>query len=65
METKEHEFFSLVADNLMSKNPKIINQNEKLTVANELMSNSKINSLIVTDDNNILVGIVQVYDLGL
>ena len=65
METKEHEFFSLVADNLMSENPKTINQNEKLTVANELMGNSKINSLIVTDDNDILVGIVQLYDLGL
>jgi len=65
METKENKFFSLVSNDLMSQNPKTINQNEKLTVANELMSNSKINSLIVADDKNRLVGIVQLYDLGL
>jgi len=65
METKESEFFTLVASDLMSLTPKTIKQNEKLTVANELMSSAKINSLVVTNDNNALVGIVQLYDLGI
>ena len=64
METSEESFFSLKASDLMSKNPKSINSNEKLIVASELMSKAKINSLIVSDDNK-LVGIIQMYDLGL
>lgn len=64
METNEENFFSLKASDLMSKNPKSINSNEKLIVASELMSDVKINSLIVSDDNK-LVGIIQMYDLGI
>lgn len=64
METNEENFFSLKASDLMSENPKSINSNEKLIVASELMSNAKINSLIVLDDNK-LVGIMQMYDLGI
>ena len=63
METKEDKFFSLTAKDLMSENPKIINQNEKLTVANELMNSEKISSLIVVNDQSRFVGIVQLYDL--
>ena len=64
METNEENFFSLQAVNLMSKNPKTIKSNEKLVVASDMMSEAKINSLIVSDDNK-LVGIIQMYDLGL
>ena len=64
METNEENFFSLTASNLMSKNPKTINSNEKLVVARDMMSEAKINSLIVSDDNK-LIGIIQMYDLGL
>jgi arabinose-5-phosphate isomerase len=64
METNEENFFSLTASNLMSKNPKTINSNEKLVVASDMMSEAKINSLIVSDDNK-LIGIIQMYDLGL
>lgn len=65
METKENEFFSLKAKDLMSKNPKIIKQNEKLIEASNIMNNTKINSLVVVDDTENLVGIVQMYDLGI
>lgn len=64
METNEENFFSLNAFDLMSRSPKTINSNEKLVVASSIMSKSKINSLLVLDDNR-LVGIIQMYDLGL
>lgn len=65
MEYNEEKFFSLKALDLMSSNPKMINKNEKLTIASELMNSSKVNSLLVVDDTGTLVGIVQMYDLGL
>lgn len=65
METKEDEFFTLKAKDLMSINPKLIMSNEKLIKASEIMSESKINSLVVVDENRALVGIVQMYDLGI
>ena len=65
MGNRESDFFDLLAKDIMSKNPKTIKQDEKLTTANEIMNNLKVNSLIVVDDNNLLSGVVQVYDLGL
>jgi arabinose-5-phosphate isomerase len=65
MEINEDKFFSLKAKDIVSKNPKVIKSNEKLIKASEIMSESKINSLVVIDENNKLIGIVQTYDLGL
>jgi arabinose-5-phosphate isomerase len=65
MESKENIFFTLKAEDLMSKNPKLIKLNEKLVVASEIMSTSKINSLLVVNDSDALVGVVQMYDLGI
>lgn len=65
MEHNEDKFFSLKANDLMSQNPKIISKDEKLTIASELMNSSKVNSLLVTDSDNKLLGIVQMYDLGI
>ncbi|NVJ54168.1 MAG: KpsF/GutQ family sugar-phosphate isomerase [Campylobacteraceae bacterium] len=62
MENNEEEFFSLKANNLMSSNPKVIEKDEKLTTASALMNTYKVNSLLVVDENNILTGIVQIYD---
>lgn len=63
MESKEESFFTLKASDMMSTSPKTINKNEKLVVANDVMSSNKINSLLVVDDTNKLCGIVQLYDL--
>jgi len=60
----ENKFFQLKANDLMTKNPKVINHDAKLTQAQELMTQNKVNSLLVKKDNS-LVGIVQIYDLGL
>jgi len=65
METNEEIFFDLKPSDLMSKNPKIIQSNEKLVKASELMTENKINSLLVINQDNEFVGVVQMYDLGI
>jgi len=64
MQESQDTFFSLKALDLMSKNPKMVNRQEKLTVAQTLMTQSKVNSLLVVE-NSKLVGVIQIYDLGL
>ena len=65
MEYNEERFFSLKASDLMSHSPKTISKSEKLITANQLMNTSKVNSLLVVDKLGALVGIVQMYDLGI
>lgn len=65
MESKEKEFFGLLAKDLMSLNPKVIDESEKLITASAIMSENKINSLLVVNAMNDFVGVVQMYDLGL
>ena len=65
MESREKEFFDLFAKDLMSLDPKLIDANEKLITASSMMSENKINSLLVVNTNNDFVGVVQMYDLGL
>jgi len=64
MEEFEDSFFRLNAKDLMSKNPKRVEKREKLLKAQELMNKFKVNSLLVVEDN-LLCGVVQIYDLAL
>jgi len=64
MEHSQEYFFELSASKLMSKNPKTINAKAKLTMAQKLMTQSKVNSLLVVEDSH-LIGVVQIYDLGI
>ena len=48
----------------MSNHPKLIYESDKLISASNIMSQHKINSLLVVNETNDLVGVVQVYDLG-
>ena len=64
MENSEKEFFQLKAENIMSLNPKIVFENEKIEISLNIMNENKINSLLVVDDKHRLVGITQMYDLG-
>jgi CBS domain-containing protein len=50
-------------EQVMSKPPITINQNEKITDASDLMIKHKIDRLIVVDDNNKTVGIVTREDV--
>jgi arabinose-5-phosphate isomerase len=64
MESLEEKFFKLTTEELMSKNPKSIDKKEKLTKAQTLMTELKVNSLLVVD-KKYFVGVVQIYDLGI
>jgi len=63
MESQEERFFSLKASDLMTQNPKTISPKAKLTQAQDMMAKYKVNSLLVAEDKK-LVGVVQIYDLG-
>lgn len=63
MEDNQEGFFALKASDLMSRNPKSIERHAKLTMAQKLMTDLKVNSLLVTQEHK-LVGVVQIYDIG-
>jgi len=63
MESNQDDFFALKAASLMTKNPKTIEGKEKLAVAQKLMTELKVNSLLVVEEES-LVGVVQIYDIG-
>ncbi len=64
MESSKENFFELSAKELMSRKPKTIEGKEKLTMAQKLMTESKVNSLLVVEKGT-FVGVVQIYDLGI
>jgi len=65
MESQEEKFFKLEAKDIMTKSGKMIQEDGKLIEASNIMSQNKINSLIVVNKNDELSGIVQMYDLGI
>lgn len=65
MERRESEFFSIRAMDIATLNPKTIGPDEKLIAAEKKMTQHKINSLLVTDDEGKLVGVIQIYDIKL
>ncbi len=64
MEKQKEDFFALQAKDLMSQNPKTIPHDATLHQAGQMMEEKKINALLVVQ-NDRLVGIVQIYDLGI
>ncbi|WP_428241838.1 KpsF/GutQ family sugar-phosphate isomerase [Gynuella sp.] len=54
---------ALLASEVMTSNPKTINENERFAVAEEHMNQNKINALVVANDEGIVTGILQIYDL--
>lgn len=65
MESNQKNFFSLSAGDLMSKKPKTVSLDTSLVKANKMMNKYKVNSLLVLDNKENLVGIVQLFDLSL
>ena len=47
---------------LMTKNPKTINENTLIVNAEEQMLRDKITLLVVTDDAQDVVGVLEIYD---
>ena len=65
MESRQAEFFNIKAMDIATLNPKSISPDEKLIAAEKLMTRHKVNSLLVVDDTEKLVGIIQIYDIKL
>jgi len=61
----ESTFFSLKASDLMSESPKKILQDKIVEDAKKMMVDAKINSLLVVNSGDFLVGCIQMYDLGM
>ncbi len=65
MESRQAEFFNIKAMDIATLNPKSISPDEKLIAAEKLMTRHKVNSLLVVDDTEKLVGVIQIYDIKL
>ena len=65
MESREAEFFKIKAIDIATRSPKSVNVNAKLIDAERLMTQNKVNSLLVTDDEGTLCGVIQIYDIKL
>ncbi len=65
MESREAEFFTISAKEIATRNPITISADEKLITAEKLMTKHKVNSLLITDEQKHLCGIIQIYDIKL
>jgi len=64
MEEDANNFMQKTAADLMATNPKMINGEAPLSEAEEVMNEHKITSLLV-EENNQVVGVIQIYDLNI
>lgn len=65
MEGRQADFFNIKPMDIATPSPKRIRPTEKLIEAEKLMTQHKVNSLLVVDDSERLVGIIQIYDIKL
>ncbi|MDO4217049.1 MAG: KpsF/GutQ family sugar-phosphate isomerase [Bacteroidales bacterium] len=61
MQSKKDVFFDLKVGDIMSTQPKMINQEAKLTEAGEMMRRNNIHSLVVVDDDDHFVGTIDIF----
>lgn len=61
MQYKQEKFFELYVNEIMSKSPKTINENSKLSDAESMMRKYNIHQLVVVDDNHKLAGIIDTF----
>ncbi|MCU0423277.1 MAG: KpsF/GutQ family sugar-phosphate isomerase [Bacteroidia bacterium] len=64
MDKYAQDFFNLSASDIMTPAPKTIRKTMKMAEAEQLMTSSKITSLLVTSIKGELEGIVQIYSLS-
>jgi len=65
MERRRAEFFNIVASDIATLRPKTIAASEKLIEAEKMMTRNKVTSLLVTDADGKLQGVIQIYDIKL
>ena len=65
MERLKGDFFNIRARDIATPHPKTIGTGEKLIEAERVMTRNKITSLLVTDGDGKLAGVIQIYDIKL
>ena len=60
----KERFFSIQAEEIMSRTPKTLSPEARITAAEEMMRVHKIHSIIVTDDNSAVVGVVEFFNVS-
>ncbi|MBP3425327.1 MAG: KpsF/GutQ family sugar-phosphate isomerase [Rikenellaceae bacterium] len=63
MEEHKEDFFKITALDIATRNPKTITPEAKLIEAEKMMTDNKITSLLVTNADGRLQGVIQIYDL--
>ena len=58
----QNNFFDISVNDVMTKSPKTVSENSRITEAEEMMIKNKIHSVIVVSENNYLSGIIEFYD---
>lgn len=58
------DFFNKKAKEIMSPNPKTVTPDERVSVAEEIMHRNRIHSLIVTNDNGSVGGVVEFFNVS-
>jgi len=64
MEQDPNHFMQKTAGDIMNPHPATIDENTKLTEAEQQMNEKKITSLLVTNAQKQVVGVIQIYDLN-
>lgn len=59
METSQDRFFELKVKDIMSKHPKMVASNTKITEIEQILQTNKIHSVLVVDEQEHLLGIVD------
>ena len=65
MESRQSEFFAIKAIDIATRSPKCIGATAKLIEAEKMMTTHKVNSLLVTSEQGMLEGVIQIYDIKL
>ncbi len=65
MERRQSEFFGIRAADIATMHPKTIRPGEKLIAAEKMMTRNKVTSLLVTEEDGRLAGVIQIYDIKL
>ena len=65
MEGRQADFFNIKPMDIATPSPKRILPTEKLIEAEKMMTTHKVNSLLVTSEQGMLEGVIQIYDIKL
>lgn len=65
MESSQNRFFSLTVNDIMTKNPKVVTPETKISTIDNILQKNKIHAVLVVDYKNHLVGIVDSFSIML